>query len=192
MSGANSNSYSSNTAGTSSSSSGSSHNNTNQLTVLDVGGGGGGDHLVSSVAPNTSSASGATSSRGSGSSSQAINVLNPRKRFLNVSAVSAQLKRNRNAMEDVPMGDAPMAKHQAMDGADGPRQNFSALGSTNSNVINVAKTPNSATTAAKPGDIRKLVIKNFKSKLQHLPFDSSSPVRHNLTVLGLIRPRVFG
>lgn len=38
------------------------------------------------------------------------------------------------------------------------RPNFSAIGTAN---VSIAKTP---TSTAKPGDIRKLVIKNFKCK----------------------------
>lgn len=101
------------------------------------------------------------------------NVLNPRKRFLNVCAASAAaLKRNRSAMEDCPMtsnenDDSVLnnAKRLSVEDADGQlRPNFSALGTTNSIAATVAKTPTNMTTTAKPGDIRKIVIKNFKSE----------------------------
>lgn len=59
---------------------------------------------------------------------------------------------------------APSAKQLAVEDADGQlRPNFSALGTSNSIAVNVSKTPTTnMATAAKPGDIRKLVIKNFK------------------------------
>lgn len=59
----------------------------------------------------------------------------------------------------------PTPKQSALEDADGQlRPNFSALGATNSIAVTVVKTPTNMTTAAKPGDIRKLVIKNFKSE----------------------------
>lgn len=109
-----------------------------------------------------------------------INVLNPRKRFLSVTqainrsfgapiAGAATNKRVRTMETDAANGAAgddqgSSAGHNGNSSATDAekRPNFSAIGTPS---VSIAKTP---TSTAKPGDIRKLVIKNFKCKYVHV------------------------
>lgn len=87
-----------------------------------------------------------------------INVLNPRKRFLSLNTPA-----NRNLVaagkrfKNMDVDDDIAREKNILSEQDGmKRPNFSAISNSN---VSITKTP---TNTSKPGDIRKLVIKNFK------------------------------